>query len=73
LFLKYPFYGSRQMARRLQRNGVCAGRHRVHRLMRLMGLEAVCQTPRTCAPHPEHLGLGPAASQKGMKVRFIAG
>ena len=40
LFLKHPFYGSRQMARQLRR------RHRVRRLMRLMGLQAIYQTPR---------------------------
>jgi putative transposase len=54
LFLKYPFYGSRQMARQLQRDGVRAGRHRVRRLMRLMGLEAIYQAPRTSTPHPGH-------------------
>ena len=54
LFLKYPFYGSRQMARQLRREGVGAGRHRVRRLMRLMGLEAIYQAPRTSAPHPGH-------------------
>ena len=54
LFLKYPFYGSRQMVRQLRREGVCIGRHRVRRLMRLMGLEAIYQAPRTSAPHPEH-------------------
>ena len=54
LYLKYPFYGSRQMARQLRRDGVCAGRHRVRRLMRLMGLEAIYQAPRTSAPHPAH-------------------
>jgi putative transposase len=47
LFLKYPFYGSRQMARHLRREGIEAGRHRVRRLMRLMGLEAIYQAPRT--------------------------
>ena len=31
LFLKYPFYGSRQMARQLRREGIHAGRHRVRR------------------------------------------
>ncbi len=31
LFLKYPFYGSRQMARQLRREGIEAGRHRVRR------------------------------------------
>jgi putative transposase len=54
LFLKYPFYGSRQIARQLRREGVCVGRHRVRRLMRLMGLEAIYQAPRTSAPHPQH-------------------
>ncbi len=54
LFLKYPFYGSRQMARQLRRQGVRVGRHRVRRLMRLMGLAAIYQAPRTSAPHPEH-------------------
>jgi putative transposase len=54
LFLKYPFYGSRQMARQLRREGLAAGRHRVRRLMRLMGLEAIYRAPRTSRPHPEH-------------------
>jgi putative transposase len=36
LFLKYPFYGSRQMARQLRREGLRVGRHRVRRLMGLM-------------------------------------
>jgi len=54
LFLKYPFYGSRQMVRRLRREGVRIGRHRVRRLMRLMGLEAIYQAPRTSDPHPAH-------------------
>jgi putative transposase len=54
LFLKYPFYGSRRMARQLRREGILAGRHRVRRLMRLMGLEAIYQTPRTSTPHSAH-------------------
>ena len=54
LFLKYPFFGSRQMVRRLRRDGFGVGRHRVRRLMRLMGLEAIYQTPRTSDPHPAH-------------------
>ena len=37
-----PVYGSRQMVRQLRREGVCVGRHRVRRLMRLMGLAAIC-------------------------------
>ena len=54
LFLKYPFYGSRQMVRQLLREGITVGRHRVRRLMRLMGLEAIYQKPRTSDPHPAH-------------------
>ena len=34
LFMKYPFYGSRQMARQLRREGVRVGRHRIHRVRR---------------------------------------
>ena len=54
LFMKHPFYGSRQMVRQLRREGVCVGRHRVRRLMRLMGLEAIYQAPITSMPHPAH-------------------
>ena len=49
-FLKTPFYASRQMARHLRREGYCVGR----RLMRLRGIEAICQASRTSDPHPEH-------------------
>ena len=54
LFMAYPFYGSRQMVRHLRREGVRVGRHRVRRLMRLMGLEAIYQAPRTSRRHPAH-------------------
>jgi len=54
LFLKYPFYGSRQMVRQLRREDIHVGRHRVRRLMRLMGLQAIYQAPRTSDPHPAH-------------------
>lgn len=53
-FLATPYYGSRQMARHLCRQGYCVGRHRVRRLMRLMGIEAVYPRPRTSDPHPHH-------------------
>ena len=54
LFLRRPFYGSRQMVRRLRREAIPVGRHRVRRLMRLMGLAAIYQAPRTSTPHPAH-------------------
>lgn len=53
-YLKTPYYGSRQMARHLKRQGYCVGRHRIRRLMRKMGIEAIYQKPNTSKPHPEH-------------------
>jgi len=44
------------MVRQLSREGIQVGRHRVRRLMRLMELQAIYQTPRTSDPHPEHRG-----------------
>ena len=53
LYLDYPFYGSRQMMRHLAREGVAVGRHRVRRLMRLLGLEAIYRKPRSTVANPE--------------------
>jgi putative transposase len=53
-FLETPWYGSRQMARWLRRQGHAAGRHRVRRLMRKMRLVPIYQPPRTSQPHPQH-------------------
>ncbi len=53
-FLQTPWYGSRQMARHLRREGYTVGRKRVRRLMARMGLEPIYQRPRTTIPHPGH-------------------
>jgi putative transposase len=53
-FLETPWYGSRQMARHLRREGEGVGRKRVRRLMAKMGLAPIYQKPRTTVPHPEH-------------------
>jgi putative transposase len=53
-FLETPWYGSRQMARHLRREGYTVGRKRVRRLMARMGLAPIYQRPRTTVPHPEH-------------------
>jgi hypothetical protein len=53
-YLLTPYDGSRQMARWLRRQGYRVGRHRVRRLMALMGLHAIYQEPRTSQPHPHH-------------------
>jgi putative transposase len=53
-FLETPWYGSRQMARYMQRQGHKCGRHRVRRLMRLLRLVPIYQTPNTSKKHPRH-------------------
>ena len=53
-YLKTPFYGTRRMTEHLQRRGWQVNRKRVRRLMRLMGLEAIYQKPRTSTASPEH-------------------
>lgn len=53
-FMETPFYGSRQMARHLKRQGYEVGRKRVRRLMARMGLQAIYQKPKTTVRHPEH-------------------
>jgi putative transposase len=53
-FLETPWYGSRQMARHLRREGYTVGRKRIRRLMAKMGLAPIYQRPRTTVPHPEH-------------------
>jgi putative transposase len=53
-FLATPYYGSRQMTRHLRRIGYRVSRKRIRRLMRLMGLQAIYQAPKTSLPHPQH-------------------
>jgi len=53
-FLDTPWYGSRQMARHLRRDGYTVGRRRVRRLMAKMGLAPIYQRPRTTVPNSEH-------------------
>ncbi|PZM77463.1 MAG: IS3 family transposase, partial [Candidatus Melainabacteria bacterium] len=53
-YLKTPFYGSRRMTAELRVRGYTIGRKRVRRLMRLMGLEAIYQKPRTSLANSAH-------------------
>ena len=63
-FLETPWYGSRQMARHLRRNGWCVGRHRVRRLMTKMGLAPIYQRSedQRAAPAAQDLSVSAAAS-----------
>ena len=54
VFTKYPFFGSRQITAYLPRNGFHAGRHRVRRLMGIMGLQAIFKGPNTSKKHPQN-------------------
>ena len=54
VFTKYPFFGSRQIAAYLPQSGFSAGRHRVRRLMNIMGLQAIYKGPNTRKKHPQH-------------------
>lgn len=54
IFTQYPFFGSRQARACLRREDIAVGRHRVRRLMRMMGLEAIYKRPRTTTLHPAH-------------------
>ncbi|MBY6006696.1 DDE-type integrase/transposase/recombinase [Salipiger bermudensis] len=53
-FLETAWYGSRQMARYMQRQGHRCGRHRVCRTMRKMPLVPIYQMPNTSKKHPHH-------------------
>jgi putative transposase len=53
-YMRFPFYGSRRMADQLRDDGQAVNRKRVQRLMRLMGLEAVCPKRRTTIPAVGH-------------------
>jgi len=53
-YLKTPFYGSRKMMVWFREQGYAVGRDRVRRLMRLLGLEAIYQKPRTSKPAAGH-------------------
>ena len=52
--LETPWYGARQMARHLRREGHAVNRKRISRLMQLMGLSVIYQRPNTSKPHPQH-------------------
>ncbi len=51
-YLTAPYFGSRRIQAWLQARGHLIGRKRVRRLMRVMGLEAIYQRPRTSKGSP---------------------
>ena len=53
-FTQHRFFGSRQIAAYLPRKGYHAGRHRVRRLIKVMGLEGIYKRPNTSKKHSEN-------------------
>jgi len=53
-FLETPFYGVRQMTWHLRNQGHRVNEKRIRRLMRLMGLMPIYQTPNTSRPAKDH-------------------
>ena len=53
-YLARPYYGSRRMAAWLATQGHHVNRKRVQRLMRLLGLAAIYQRPKTSKPAAAH-------------------
>ena len=54
VFTKYPFFRSRQIVAYFPQSGFSAGRHRVRRLMGIMGLLAIYKGPNTSKKHPQY-------------------
>ena len=54
IYTRFPFYGSRRIAKALQNEGFIIGRKRIRSLMRLMNNEAIHPRPNTSKPCPEH-------------------
>lgn len=55
IYLASPCFGSRQIARYINNNyDYCVSRKRIRRLMRLMGLCAIYQAPRTTISNQQH-------------------
>ena len=54
IYLSHPFYGSRQMSAHLRREGYLASRHKIRRLMKVMGISAIYQKPNTSKKNIAH-------------------
>ena len=54
IYMAGPFFRQRQLRNELQKLGHCIGRSRISRLMRIMGIEALCPKPSSSTPSPAH-------------------
>jgi len=54
IYMAGPFFRQRQLRNELQKLGHCIGRSRISRLMKIMGIEALCPKPASSTPSPAH-------------------
>ena len=54
IYLQHPYYGSRRMAKQLNLDGIQISRSKIRRLMKIMGIMAIYQRPRTSIPGIGH-------------------
>jgi len=54
IYMECPFFGTRQLRNELRKLGHHVGRSRIRRLMKIMGIEALCPKPSTSTASPAH-------------------
>lgn len=54
LYTDKPFFGVRRITKHLDIPGVIVNHKRIHRLMRIMGIQAIYPKPKTSIPDREH-------------------
>jgi len=54
LYTERPFFGVRRITEHLEISGVVVNHKRVHRLMQIMGIQAIYPKPKTSIPNKQH-------------------
>jgi len=54
LYTKRPYFGVRRITKHLEIPDVLVNHKRVHRLMQIMGIQAICPKPKTSDPNKQH-------------------
>jgi putative transposase len=54
LYTKRPYFGVRRITEHLEIPGIVVNHKRVHRLMQIMGIQAIYPKPRTSDPNKQH-------------------
>lgn len=54
IYTKCPFYGVRRIEKQLRRNGIVVNHKKVHRLMQIMGIQAIYPKPHLSFNNKQH-------------------